>query len=301
VPPKVALARRLPIRPARRIPTPEELGASIEGDPFSTLADFDSLEGLEALAPDALAPEIDPRSIEGGTRGGRRITVGRVNPQFATPAGFVDSEDDRAWMITVMGFPIIGAGAPLYTVLNLIVNFGVAGANYTRTVTLPIRSVPQKFTIVARHIDVAAWTTGSAFDASISIAPVSSPSGPAEYYGWTFFFFTGGFQGQVYTGPLGGGGPGVVGQLHVMYQTSAGAGPIYPLFFDALADPGNGALPLERLGGLFNIGDDRLYVDENAPGAIQFKTGLWVALSTTPDTLTKVTAGAIVVEAKIGT
>lgn len=105
-------------------------------------------------------------------------------------------------------------------------------------------------------------------------------------------------------GVLGNLGPGVIGQYHVILTTAANPGtPLYVLFFDSPTAPtaGQEAIAGGTSDALFQAGDSRSYDDEWSPGWQCFSTGLWVALSTTPQVYTAPAAGNILYAvAKIG-
>ncbi len=106
-------------------------------------------------------------------------------------------------------------------------------------------------------------------------------------------------RGQLYTGA----GVLMLGQFLLM-TAPAGAVTVDPQLFAATAAPAGGRAPLQlRPGpGLSAVGQAAPWVDERAPGAIAFATGLYVALSTTADVYTDAGATyALRADGKVGT
>lgn len=235
-----------------------------------------------------------------GDQYARRIVVNQGAASFVPGPFTGDHREERTWLLQIQQT----GEAAIRGAVKVAVRYGIGGVTFAKTFTLPAPpseaaanngpSPPYPVLIYGRHVDVSFASAQTAIlNAAISPAPFEQRN---DFYAWQWVTYNGdSFEGQIVTGS------GVLRNARAVAQVLAGAAgtPFWPMLFDSVGAPAGGSLPLLLLPALRQLGDDVSFED-SSPGTLQFQLGLYVALSSTPDTFTSAAAGEIVVNAMVG-
>lgn len=299
-------------------PSVDDAEAALADEPLTRIPLLDPIEP-ESSKPNSAPFFAPPEAFQGKPRQaradrpdlrGRLITI-QPGSTVQEPTSAIASpieREERTWTVSLQPVTLPFYPIAIPGIITAIVTYSIGQASFSKIVSLPTLNLV-KFTVQARRVEISLYVAGNYLSVSngINVLPtVQCAVSPGNFtgpdgYAWQWGQPQFGATGLLYTGP------GVVGQLHVSFQTAAVPGtPLWPLFFDVLTVGAIGAAqpPIRgsRLGAIANVGDDRSYSDEVAPGSVQFTNGLFFVLSTTAAVYTAPAAGnQAAVEAKVGT